>query len=218
MAEEFSITDWLKKAKEDPKLAAQPLVIVAALAFGGYKGLYAPKVVELAKEDKKTKAIEAQIRDVQAAVDDRENILLDIEDKKGKLSKAIKFCYRKSEMTSFLRRVRELAAQAGIPIKSVKPLPLSAVSIGNVEAERCTVTFGFSGNLVQLATFLRLIEKEEKITFLNMPNLAPNASGTFEVELNPTTILVPDNLAMQQAATSEEDSEEPVSDDAPMEE
>lgn len=217
MAEEFSITDWLKKAKEDPKVAAQPLVIVIGLAFGGYKGLYAPKVIELTKEERKTKAVEAQIRDVQAAVDDRENILLDIEEKKAKLNKAVKLCYRKSEMTSFLRRVRELAAQAGIPIKTVKPLPLSPVTIGNVAAERCTVTFGFSGDLIQLATFLRLVEKEEKITFLDMPNLSPNASGTFEVELSPTTILIPDEMAMQQTA-SEESSEEDAGGDGFVEE
>jgi hypothetical protein len=120
-------------------------------------------------------------------------------------------------MTSFLRRVRELAAQAGIPLKSVKPLPLDPKTIGNVAAEKCTVTFGFSGNLVQLATFLRLVEKEEKITFLGMPTLAPNASGTFDVELSPTTILIPDEMAMKQAS-SEESSEEPAGDDGFVEE
>ncbi|PKL48469.1 MAG: hypothetical protein CVV42_09280 [Candidatus Riflebacteria bacterium HGW-Riflebacteria-2] len=213
MAEEFSITDWLKKAKEDPKLAAQPLVIIAALAFGGYKGLYAPKVLELKKEDRKTKAIESQINDVQAAVDNRENILLDIEDKKAQLGKAIKLCYRKSEMTSFLRRVRELATQAGIPIKSVKPLPLVPTPMGNIEAEKCTVTFGFSGNLLQLATFMRLVEKEQKITFLNMPNLTPNASGTFDVELSPTTILIPDAIAMSMTQPESEGNPEESADD-----
>lgn len=57
MAEELSLTDWLKKAKEDPKLAAQPLIIILGLAFGGYKVLYAPKVVELLREDKKVKSM-----------------------------------------------------------------------------------------------------------------------------------------------------------------
>ncbi|HAE38723.1 MAG TPA: hypothetical protein DCG57_08805 [Candidatus Riflebacteria bacterium] len=197
MAEEFSLTDWLKKAKEDPKVAAQPLVIVAALAFGGYKGLYAPKSIELKKEEKKISALQGQLKEVQGAVDDKENILLDIEDKKAQLNKSIKLCYRKSEMTSFLRRVRELAAQTGIPIKSVQPQPLVPINIGTASAERCSVTFSFSGDLVQLATFLRLIEKEEKITFINMPNLSPNASGTFDLELTPTTILIPDEMAMK---------------------
>jgi Tfp pilus assembly protein PilO len=198
MAEEFSISEWLKKAKEDPKVAAQPLVIVLALAFGGYKGLYAPKALELVKEDRKTKGIEASIRGVQDAVDNIEDIRLDIEDKKAALSKAIKLCYRKSEMTAFLRRVRELAAQAGIPVKSVNPQPLTQHPVAGTIIEKCPVSFTFSGDLVQLGIFLRLIEKEEKVSFVEMPTLSPNASGTFEIELKPTTILIPDELAARQ--------------------
>ncbi|EKD83966.1 MAG: hypothetical protein ACD_39C00333G0002 [uncultured bacterium] len=198
MAAEFSLTEWLKKAKEDPKVAAQPLVVVAALVFGGYKGLYAPKVAELLKEDKKIKGIEASIKKVQAAVDNIEDIKLDIEDKKSAFSKSIKLCYRKSEMTSFLRRVRELAAQAGIPIKSVNPQPISQLNLGAATVEKFPVTFSFSGDLTQLGTFLRMIEKEEKITFVSMPNLKPNASGTFDLDLTPTTILIPDEMAVDQ--------------------
>jgi len=198
MAAEFSLTEWLKKAKEDPKVAAQPLVIVAALAFGGYKGLYAPKVAELLKEDKKIKGIEANIKNVQAAVDNIEDIKLDIEDKKSAFSKSIKLCYRKSEMTSFLRRVRELAAQAGIPIKSVNPQTMTPLTLGEATVEKFPVTFSFSGDLSQLGTFLRMIEKEEKITFVSMPNLKPNASGTFDIDLTPTTILIPDEMAVDQ--------------------
>lgn len=195
MAEEFSLSEWLKKAKGDPKLAAQPLVIVLALAFGGYKSLYAPKVIELAKEAKKIKGIEAKIKKLQSASDNIEDIKLDIEDKRAAFAKSLKLCYRKSEMTSFLRRVRELAAQAGIPIKSVNPQPMSQVDIGGTAVEKFPVTFSFSGDLIQLGTFLRLIEKEEKLTIISMPNLKPNASGTFDLELTPTTILIPDDMA-----------------------
>jgi len=84
MAEEFSITDWLKKAKDDPKVAAQPLVIVAAVAFMGYKFLYSPKVIELAKELKKNKGVEDQIKTVESAVENLEEIKLDIEERKAK--------------------------------------------------------------------------------------------------------------------------------------
>ncbi|EKD84172.1 MAG: hypothetical protein ACD_39C00206G0001, partial [uncultured bacterium] len=140
MAEGFSISEWLKKAKNDPKVAAQPLVIVAALAFGGYKGLYAPKAAEILKEEKKIKGIEANIKKVQSAVDNIEDIKLDIEDKKSKLSQAVKKCYRKSEMTSFLRRVRELATQAGIPIKSVNPQPLTQEKLGLATVEKFPVS------------------------------------------------------------------------------
>ncbi|EKD81672.1 MAG: hypothetical protein ACD_39C01696G0002 [uncultured bacterium] len=198
MAEEFSLTEWLKKAKEDPKVAAQPFLIIAALAFGGYKGLYAPKVAELLKEDKKIKGIEANIKKLQAAVDNIEDIKLDIEDKKSAFSKSVKLCYRKSEMTSFLRRVRELSSQAGIPVKSVNPQPLSELKLGEAAVEKFPVTFSFSGDLVQLGTFLRMIEKEEKLTFVSMPNLKPNASGTFDLELTPTTVLIPDEMAVDQ--------------------
>ena len=139
MAEGFSLSEWLKKAKDDPKLAAQPLVVVLALAFGGYKGLYAPKVTELLKEDKKIKGIEANIKKLQAAADNIEDIKLDIETKKATFAKSLKLCYRKSEMTSFLRRVRELSSQAGIPIKSVNPQPLSQIQIGEVTVEKTTL-------------------------------------------------------------------------------
>ncbi len=203
MAEGFSLSEWLKKAKDDPKLAAQPLVVVLALAFGGYKGLYAPKVAELLKEEKKIKGIESNIKKLQAAADNIEDIKLDIETKKAAFAKSLKLCYRKSEMTSFLRRVRELSSQAGIPIKSVNPQPLSPIQIGEVTAEKFPVSFSFSGDLIQIGTFLRLIEKEEKLTFLSMPNLKPNASGTFELELTPTTILIPDELALAQTTEQE---------------
>lgn len=200
MAEEFSITEWLKKAKEDPKQAAQPLVIVIGVLFGGYKVLYAPKVTELVKEEKRVKAVQNQIKQAQAAVDNIEDIKLDIEDKKASFAKALKLCYRKSEMTSFLRRVRELAAKAGIPIKSVNPQPMTQLAIGEATVEKFPVTFSFSGDLIQLGTFLRLVEKEERLTFLTMPNLKPNASGTFDLELTPTTILIPDEMALNQEA------------------
>jgi Tfp pilus assembly protein PilO len=200
LAEGFSISEWLKKAKEDPKQAAQPLVIVIGVFFGGYKVLYAPKVTELLKEEKRVKGVQNQIKQVQAAVDNIEDIKLDIEDKKANFAKALKLCYRKSEMTSFLRRVRELAAQAGIPIKSVNPQPMTQLAVGETTVEKFPVTFSFSGDLIQLGTFLRLVEKEERLTFLTMPNLKPNASGTFDLELTPTTILIPDEMALNQEA------------------
>ncbi len=194
MAEEFKITDWLAKAKEDPKVAAQPLLIAAAVLFGGYKGLYAPKVVELAKELKKNTALETKIKTVEEAIENIEDIKLDIEEKKSTFSKATALCYRKSEMTNYLRRIRELAQKAGIDVKSVNPQALTPLSIGTISLEKCPVSFFFSGDLVKLGTFLRLVEMEDKITFLEMPPLTPNASGTFEMDLSPATILIPDNM------------------------
>lgn len=192
MAEEFSITEWLKTAKNDPKVAAQPLIIVAALAFGGYKTLYAPKVIELGKEVKKNQRIEGEIKSLESAVENLDDIKLDIEEKKGAWEKAQKLCYKKSEMTAFLRRIRELAQQSGLNIKTVNPQAITQIKAGEIIVEKFPVSFFFTGDLTLLGTFLRLIEKEEKITFISLPMLTPNASGTFEIDLTPTTILIPE--------------------------
>lgn len=194
MAEQASLTQWLAKAKEDPKVAAQPVVIILALFFGGYKGLYAPKVAELQKQEKKTKGVEGNIKKLESAVENLEDIKLDIEEKKNAWKKAQSLCYRKSEITKFLRRVRELAEMAEVPVKSVNPQAISKIPLGEIEVEKLPVSIFFTGDLVKLGVFLRLIEKEEKITFLSLPNLTPNASGVFELELAPTTILIPDEL------------------------
>lgn len=194
MAEGFSISDWLKKAKEDPKMVAQPFMIIGAVAFMGYKFLYAPKVLEIAKELKKNKGVEAEIKKVETAIENVEDIKLNIEDRKSKWVAAQKLCYRKSEMTSFLRRIRELAQKAGIEVKSVSPQPITPLQVGKVSVERFPVSFFYTGDLVKIGIFLRLLELEEKITFLSIPPLLPNASGAFEVEFVPTTILVPDQM------------------------
>jgi Tfp pilus assembly protein PilO len=193
MAEEINITEWLKKAKEDPKVAAQPFMIIAGVAFAGYKALYSPKVVELTKELKKNQRLESDIKNVESAIENIEDIKLDIEERKSKFGQAQKICYRKSEMTVFLRRVRELAQQAGITVKSVNPQAIVPHQIGNITVEKFPVSIYFTGDLVQLGIFLRLIEKEEKLTFLSLPPMIPNASGTFEFDLSPTTILIPDD-------------------------
>ncbi len=197
MAEELNISEWLKKAKDDPKLAAQPLLIVAALAFMGYKFLYSPKVIELGKEIKKNQRVEADIKTVESAIENLEDIKLDLEDRKAKWETAQKLCYKKAEMTSFLKRVREIAQRAGINVKSVNPQTITPTQVGKVTVENFPVSFFYTGDLVQMGTFMRLLELEEKITFISIPPLAPNASGVFEVELTPTTILVPDKIEVQ---------------------
>ena len=194
MAEEINITKWLAQAKEDPKVAAQPVVIALGIFFAGYKVLYAPKVGELAKQEKRTKGIEGQIKNLESAVENIEDIKLEIEETKNSLKKAKNLCYRKSEMTKFMRRVRELAKLADIPVKSVNPQTIVGLKLGEFAVEKLPVSIFFTGDLVRLGTFLRLVEKEEKITFLNLPTLVPNASGTFELELVPTTILIPDEM------------------------
>ncbi len=198
MAEEFSITKWIAQAKEDPKVAAQPLIIVVGLFFAGYKVLYAPKTLELKKQLKRASGVEGQIKKLESAVENLEDIKLEIEEKKAAWKKAQGLCYRKSEITKFLRRIRELAQLAGIPVKSVNPQTIVPLQLGQISIEKLPVSIYFNGDLVKLGIFMRLLEKEEKITFLSLPNLSPNASGTFELELMPTTILIPDELAAEQ--------------------
>jgi len=214
MAEEFNITDWLKKAKEDPKIAAQPFLVIAAVAFMGYKFLYSPKVVELGKEIKRNKGVESQIQAVESAVENLEEIKLDIEERKAKWANALKVCYRKSEMTAFLRRVRELAQKAGITVKSVNPQAITPQQVGQISTEKFPVSFFYTGDLTQLSIFLRLVELEEKVTFISIPPLTPNASGLFEVELTPTTILVPDQLVLDAQGAAPEGGEESAEDGA----
>lgn len=204
MAEEISISNWLKEAKEDPKVAVQPLVIVIALAFMGYKFLYAPKTVELTKELRKNKNVESEIKTVESAVENLEEIKLDIAERRAKWAASHKLCYRKSEITSFLRRIREIAQKAGITVKSVNPQAITPMQIGKISIEKFPVTFYYTGNLAQLGTFLRLIELEDKITFMEIPPLSANASGVFELELTPTTILLPDQMVLEAQAKLDE--------------
>lgn len=194
MAEKINITEWLAKAKEDPKLAAQPLIIIGGLFFAGYKVLYSPQTLELFRQERRTKKVVGDVQRLESAVQNVEDIKLDIQEKKQAWEDAQKSCYKKSQMTKFLRRVRELAKIAGVPIKSVNPQTITKTKVGEISVEELPVSIYFTGDLVKLGTFLRLIEKEEKITYIELPNLMPNASGTFEVELTPTTILIPDEL------------------------
>lgn len=195
MTEQVNITEWLANAKEDPKLAAQPVIIILGLFFIGYKALYAPKVVELERELRKNSRVERDIKQIQSAGDNIENIKLEIEDERESWRKARNLCYKKSEATQFMRRVREIAQITGINIRNVNPKSISPQKLGEITVEKFPVTFNFNGDLVKLGMFLRLLEKEEKISFITLPRLETNASGVFDMELGPTTILIPDELA-----------------------
>ena len=58
MADGFNIQEWLLKAKDDPKVAAQPVVILLAIILLAYRFLYVPQKTILSKEIKKSKATE----------------------------------------------------------------------------------------------------------------------------------------------------------------
>eukprot|EP01156_Anaeramoeba_ignava_P003331 Anaeramoba_ignava/a221942_10.p2 GENE.a221942_10~~a221942_10.p2 ORF type:complete len:206 (+),score=36.36 a221942_10:264-881(+) len=205
MAEEISITDWLQKAKADPKVAAQPIVIILAVLFGGYKALYAPNVGAIEKQLKKNKKIIKQIKSVESAVDNIEDIKLEIEEAQSKWKETKNLCYKSTEVTKFLRRVRHLGKISGIEMRNPTPQPKEELKLGEITLEKFPVSFYFSGDLLTLAKFIRNVEKEEKITFLSLPALTPNASGTFEMELSPTTIFLPMELSRPEQNEEEED-------------
>ena len=82
MAEEFSITDWLQKAKEDPKQYAIPVVFVIGIVFAVWHFLYSPKAVQIAKEIKKNQKLTSEMKKFKDAANKLEDIKIDIEEKK----------------------------------------------------------------------------------------------------------------------------------------
>ena len=111
---DISISEWLQKAKEDPKQGAIPLVFVAGIAFVVWKFLYSPKTVLINKELKKIKGLNAEMNKFKNAANQLEDIKIDIEEKKAQWANTQKLCYKELERTQFLRRVRELANMSGM--------------------------------------------------------------------------------------------------------
>lgn len=207
MAEEIKITEWLQKAKENPKEGAIPIVAFLCLGFIVYKFLYAPKALLLTKELKKNKAVQVEMKKFQNAANQLEDIKIDIEDKKKELNNIQKLCYKELERTQFLRRIRELAQQANLNIKSINPMPDQNLSIGPITAKKFSVNFNYLDNLHKLLTFMRLVELEEKICFMPVPSLSSSASGTFDTTVTVSTILLPDVLNIN-PTTDDEDEDE----------
>lgn len=205
MAEQFSITDWLQKAKEDPKQYAIPVVFVIGIGFAVWHFLYSPKAVQIAKEIKKNQKLTSEMKKFKDAANKLEDIKIDIEEKKKQWSDTQKLCYKELERTVFLRKVRELATKSGMNVKSVNPEPDASIQIGPIEGKKFSVNFAYSGDLTKLITFMRYVELEPHICFMNIPDLIPNASGTFDTMLSVSTILLPDTIQLQSDEENEED-------------
>ena len=138
-----------------------------------------------------------------------EDIKLDIDEKKKKWEGNQKLCYKELERTIFLRRVREIANQAGINVKSINPLSDENIKISVIEAKKFSVQFSYAGDLTHLLAFMRFIELEPKITFMPIPDLMPNASGTIDTQITVSTILLPDKISTElQSNSNDEDDEE----------
>ena len=210
MAEGFTISGWLQQSKEDPKKAAPPIVALVAIIFAAWKFGYSPKAVLIDKEMKKNKKLAGEMKSFKNAANQLEDIKLDIEDKKKKWEENQKLCYKELERTVFLRRVREIANQAGMNVKSINPLPDEDIKISVIDAKKFSVQFNYSGDLTHLLMFMRYIELEPKISFVPIPNIAPNASGTIDTALTVSTILLPDKIStdLPEDAGGEEEEEE----------
>ena len=206
---EINITNWLQETKEDPKKALPIVAGIAAAIFLVWKFGYQPKAALITKELKKNKGIERDMKNFKNAANQLEDIKLNIEEMKERWKTSQNLCYKEMERTDYLKRIRELATKADINVKSINPLPEEEIRIGVVPAKKFSVQFNYSGNLEHLLTFMRLIELEPKICFMPIPSLKPNASGTFEMPLKVTTILLPDeNISIEAASGGEEGEEE----------
>ena len=211
MAEGFSISNWLQQSKEDPKKAAPPVIVLAAIIFAAWKFGYSPKAVLIDKEIKKNKKLAGEMKSFKNAANQLEDIKLDIENKKKQWEESQKLCYKELERTVFLRRVRELANQAGLNVKSINPIPDENIKVSVIDAKKFSVQFNYSGDLTHLLTFMRFIELEPKVAFVPIPNIAPNASGTIDTVLTVSTILLPDKISTdlpEDSGGEEEDDEE----------
>lgn len=190
MAEEIKLYEWCLKAKEDPKIAAQPVVILIALLLLSWKFLYSPQKVILEKERKKMKGLESQIKELESAVENIEDIKIEVNDLKRNRLVAEELCYSKSKAPQFLQDLRNLSKKAGLDIKSINPQPSVPRTFETITFEEYPVKISFTGDFKQLGTFLRIIESHNKIISISLPSLIPDASGTFKFDITPTAILL----------------------------
>lgn len=191
----FSIQEWMQKAKADPKVAGQPVIAVVAIFFLAFRFLYSPQQLLLTKELKKEKAISAEITGFQNAVANIEDIKVTVNDLRKAWSEIERRCYLKAEAPAFLQDLRALAKKAGIDLKNLSPQPSVTKTYETLTYEIYPVRITFTGTFKELGIFFRTMETATKTIFLDLPSLEPNPSGTFKLELIPTTLLLEEKPA-----------------------
>ena len=194
MADEFSLEEWLKKAKEDPRnTAGPPVVIVLALIFLSWKFFYSPQKLLLTKELKKNKGVEGQIKGLESAVANIEEIKIEVADLQKVREEGEALCYKKLEAAQFLQDLRRIGKSVGVNFKNLVPQPtVPKVFADSFHYEEYPVKITFVGDFRQLGMLLRALEKNRKLVGIDLPNLTPDASGQLKLDLLPTAILVPD--------------------------
>ncbi|HOT26800.1 MAG TPA: type 4a pilus biogenesis protein PilO [Candidatus Ozemobacteraceae bacterium] len=200
MAEDIKLYEWCLRAKDDPKLAAQPIVILLAVIFLCWKFLYSPQKLLLEKERKKSKSIQDQIRELESAVANIEEIKIEVNDLKKDRLEAEELCYGKMRAPEFLQDLRRIAKQAGLELKSINPQPPVTRSFETITFEEYPVKISFNGDLKQLGIFLRILESHKKIISISLPPLVPDASGTFKFDISPTAVMLPEQQKAPAAA------------------
>ena len=190
MAEGFNFDEWLTKAKADPKVAAQPVVIFVALILLAFRFGYSPQKTLLTKELKKHKGIVRDIQGLKNAVENIEEIKLEVTDLKKSWAIVEEKCYPKQNAPLFIQDIRQIAREADLSFRSLTPLPPVERKFETLTYEIYSVKVSFQGDLKQLGKFLRLLEKHKKLVYVELPDLQPDASGTFRFDLTPSTILI----------------------------
>ncbi|MBF0408504.1 MAG: type 4a pilus biogenesis protein PilO [Candidatus Riflebacteria bacterium] len=204
--EEFNIKEWLQKAKDDPKVAAQPVVIILAVLYFGYKFFYLPQTVLLKKEKASLKTLQDQKGGLEEAVKNKENLKMEVVDLQRIRSEIEKKCYKKSESAFFMQDIRKLGKQIELDIKNITPMPPSQRKyLDLLDYEEFPVKIVFQGTFRQLGLFLRSVEKCQKKISIELPSLVPDASGTFRLELFPTCLVLPDEYYSKPVAKEETD-------------
>lgn len=188
---EINISEWLAKVKKEPKEGAPPIVIVLAGYFLMYRFLYSPKAVELQRELRKNSGIESQIKELESAVDEIDFIRLEVNELQQKRAAIDKYCYKKSQIPEFLRQLRQWGQTVGVEFRSLHPESPVGKTFETITYEELSVRVNFNRDFRQLGMFLRLLEKSEKVIKIEVPEIAPNASGTLSFELRPTIVLLP---------------------------
>ena len=191
---EINLMEWFEKAKADPKVAAQPVIAIVAILALGWKFGYAPVTVDMAKELKKNKGVQDQIKGLESAVANIEDIKITVAEMKKKWAEVESLCYKKNEAHKFLQDIRQIGRDVGLDIKNIAPQPTVPKTFESLMYEEYPIKIAFTGSFAQFGIFLRKLEKHPKITFMDFPPLVPDASGVLKLDLLPTTILISDQV------------------------
>ncbi len=201
----FDPKKWLEILKEDPKQLGSVLVIIFGLLFLQYRFVYLPKNKNIQRLQRTLSSNARELQHIKDSVDSKYDMQIELAESTVEAKNALEKCYKKSEATDFFRRIPALASLAGIKLRGINPQPSKPIKLGTLDAEQLSTAIKFSGTFKELILFLRLIELEKKTTFLILPSLTTTSNNNYELELYPTTIIIPDALVNSVLSEDNED-------------